>query len=207
MVPAAQSGCSGSPAPPGRLQEGPVSAPLCKEEQVEHYQSPTKCAPGGSQPSTVPLDWHSPENTRIGRSANGALFSSQIRAGSHWAHGTGVKESEDAVVEVLLHVTSPSMWWSVIVWGGLSLEGHIDLHVIANSTVTPIRYQDEILRAIIRPYAGAVDPGLLLVQLNARPNVARVCRRFLDEEGIDSIDRPSLSPDLNPNEHLWDVMY
>ncbi|KAK0153437.1 hypothetical protein N1851_004874 [Merluccius polli] len=33
---------------------------------------------------------------------------------------------------------------SVMVWGGISLEGHTDLHVIANGTLTPVRYRDEI---------------------------------------------------------------
>ncbi|KAJ8345374.1 hypothetical protein SKAU_G00295670 [Synaphobranchus kaupii] len=41
---------------------------------------------------------------------------------------------------------------------------------------------------------------------NARPHVARVCRQFLDDEGIDAIDWPSRSPELNPIEHIRDVM-
>ncbi|KAJ8395660.1 hypothetical protein AAFF_G00028970 [Aldrovandia affinis] len=58
---------------------------------------------------------------------------------------------------------------SVIVWGGISLEGRTNLHVLANGTLTAVRYRDEILRLILRPYTGAVGPGFLLVQDNARP--------------------------------------
>ena len=46
-----------------------------------------------------------------------------------------------------------------------------------------------------------------LVQVNAQPHVARVCRHFLNDEGIDDIDWSPCSPDLNPNEHLWYIMY
>ena len=77
---------------------------------------------------------------------------------------------------------------SLMVWGVISLVGHKDIHVIANGTLTAVRYWDEILIAIVRPYAGAVGPGFLLVQDNAQPHVARVCRQFLDDRGIDAID-------------------
>lgn len=38
-----------------------------------------------SQPSTVQLDWHSPETMGTDRSTTGTLFSPQMRAGSRWA--------------------------------------------------------------------------------------------------------------------------
>ncbi|CDQ59856.1 unnamed protein product [Oncorhynchus mykiss] len=51
-------------------------------------------------------------------------------------------------------------------------------------SLTAIRYRDVILRPLVRPYAGAVGPGFLLMQDNARPHVAGVCQQFLQEEGI-----------------------
>ncbi|KAL0154165.1 hypothetical protein M9458_050523 [Cirrhinus mrigala] len=95
---------------------------------------------------------------------------------------------------------------SVMVWGGISLEGRTALHVLARGSLTAVRYRDEILRPLVRPYAGAVGPGFLLMQDNARPHVAGVYQQFLQDEGIDAMDWPARSPDLNPTEHISDIM-
>ena len=78
-----------------------------------------------------------------------------------------------------------------MVWGGISLKGRTDLHVIASGTLIAVRYKDEIWLSQGSLHQdislGAVSPGFLLVQDNAHFHVARVNRQFLDEEGIDAI--------------------
>ena len=41
---------------------------------------------------------------------------------------------------------------SVMVWAGISIDGKTDLHVIAGN-ISGVRYRDEILHPIVRPYA------------------------------------------------------
>ena len=48
---------------------------------------------------------------------------------------------------------------SVMVPGGISMEGRTDLYRLENGSLTAIRYRDEILEPMVRPYAGAVGPA------------------------------------------------
>lgn len=66
----------------------------------------------------------------------------------------------------------------------------------------------EILGPTVKPCAGAVVAGFLLEHYNVKPHVPRVCRHFLDNEEIYTVDWPPCYPDLKDTiEHLCDIIF
>ncbi|GFX98007.1 transposable element Tcb2 transposase [Trichonephila clavipes] len=91
----------------------------------------------------------------------------------------------------------------ILVWAGISLGGHTDLHVFHGGTVTGLRYRDEILDPYVRPYAAAIGNDFILMDDNARPHRARIFEEYLEDDGLERMEWPARFPDLNPIEHLW----
>ncbi|GFX39689.1 transposable element Tcb1 transposase [Trichonephila clavipes] len=67
----------------------------------------------------------------------------------------------------------------IMVWDGISLGYHTDLHIFKRDSMTAVRYRDEVLEPIVRLYAAAVDPTFDLMDDNARPHRADIVDDYL----------------------------
>ena len=133
------------------------------------------------------------------------LFTDESRFGLHNVDGrlrvwrrTGERFAQNCVQPVVQYRGG-----SVMVWGGISETGKTDLvHIQGN--LNGQRYRDEVVQPHVLPYAQRIGQGFVLQDDNARPHRARVVNDFLQQNGIQRMEWPACSPDLNPIELLWE---
>ena len=58
----------------------------------------------------------------------------------------------------------------------------------------------------MRPFAGAVSLGFVPMDDYARRHKAFVIRDYLNQEGIERMNQPAKSPDINPIENAWKML-
>ncbi|WAR04897.1 hypothetical protein MAR_020266 [Mya arenaria] len=92
-----------------------------------------------------------------------------------------------------------------MIWGGITADGRRHL-LIDRSTVID-RYRDEILWPLVLPYLRQMNVRQPIYQYdNARPLRAGIVNQFVQENGIQRMNSPAMSPDLSYIENVWDVL-
>ncbi|GFX75774.1 transposable element Tcb1 transposase [Trichonephila clavipes] len=67
-------------------------------------------------------------------------------------------------------------------------------------------YRDVILEQHVRLFRGAMDTEFLFMDDNARSHHANIADECLQSEDITRVYWRAYSPDLNPIEHVWDML-
>lgn len=93
-----------------------------------------------------------------------------------------------------------------MIWGSIigTQKGPFMIWEKGWGTINSEKYCDRILPLIMR--VKAEHPEMILMQDGAPPHTARRTREALQNVGIDLLDWPPFSPDLNPIESLWDTL-
>ena len=93
-----------------------------------------------------------------------------------------------------------------MVHGALSDDHLIQLKVVTG-TLNTQKYQDKILESDVRSPLDSLDGNYMVLRDDiARPHCTCIIEEYKNQQNMASLQSPSLLPDLNPIEHVWDKL-
>ena len=88
-----------------------------------------------------------------------------------------------------------------------SIDCKLDLYVL-DGNLTGRKYRDNVLAARVVPHFDnhALADRPIFMDGNARPHITRIVQHYLQQEAVQTIPWPAMSPDIKYIEHVWDCI-